>query len=402
MKLSKSFFIANSSLLLFGILFTFTSSFGQTFFISLFKPLLQIEFNLSETEFSSIYAIATLGSAFTLTWAGRFIDSMRLPKFSTWVILGLVIFLLLFAASYTIIFLGIALFGMRLFGQGLMSHTSLTAMAKFFDNNRGKAISIAAVGHPIAEAVLPITIVLLLGFLDWRWVIGLCALFLIFTIPFSRFLLFKKRQYSRLKMFVPTVMSSDEKKASKPINILKTKAFWMIAPLNFSSAAIGTAFIFYQLTIGDLKNWTPEFIALSFSGYAIGGFFMALISGWLTDLFSARKLYPLYILPFMMGLLFFVFVESQWAYILFITSIGVTNGFGATVKNAVLAEIYGTKIVGSVRSLFITVMVFATAVGPVVFGFLLDRGSNFFILSIGSIICFLLLFLNASRIYLLK
>ncbi|MEX0996507.1 MAG: MFS transporter [Flavobacteriaceae bacterium] len=402
MKLSKSFFIANSSLLLFGILFTFTSSFGQTFFISLFKPLLQIEFNLSETEFSSIYAIATLGSAFTLTWAGRYIDSMRLPKFSTGVILGLVIFLLLFAASYTLLFLAIALFGMRLFGQGLMSHTSLTAMAKFFDKNRGKAISIAAVGHPIAEAILPITIVLLLGFLDWRLVIVICALFLILSIPFSRFLLFKKRHYSRLKMYVPKVMSRDEKKAAKPINILKTKAFWMIAPLNFSSAAIGTAFIFYQLTIGDLKNWTPEFIALSFSGYAIGGFFMALISGWLTDIFSAKKLYPLYILPFIIGLLFFVFVESQWAYILFITSIGLTNGFGATVKNAVIAEIYGTKIVGSVRSLFITVMVFATAVGPVAFGLLLDKDYSFIFLSIASVICFTLLMMNAMRIYFLK
>jgi len=402
MKLSKSFFVANSSLLLFGVLFTFSSSFGQTFFISLFKPLLQIEFELSETEFSALYAIATIGSALTITWAGRFIDRVRLPKFSTLVILGLVIFLLIFACSFSVFFLGIALFGMRLFGQGLMSHTSITAMAKFFNENRGKAISIAAVGHPIAEAVLPITIVILLGFLDWRLVIGLCALFLILTIPLTNFLLFRKRYFSRLKMYVPTLMSKEDIKASRPLNVLKTKAFWMIAPLNFSSAAIGTAFIFYQLKIGDLRNWTPEFIALSFSGYAIGNFCMALVSGWLTDIFSARKLYPLYIVPFIIGLLGFIYIESQWVYVFFITSIGVTNGFGATVKNAVLAELYGTKIVGSVRSLFITVMVFATAIGPVAFGLLLDKGFNFILLSITSVICFALLMVNAFRIYFLK
>tara|TARA_R110000850_G_C9996309_1_gene468305 strand:- start:31694 stop:32908 length:1215 start_codon:yes stop_codon:yes gene_type:complete len=402
MKHSKSFFIANSSLLLFGILFTFSSSFGQTFFISLFKPLLQVEFKLSETEFSALYAIATIGSAFTLTWVGRYIDSVRLPRFSTLVIAGLIIALLVFAGSFTLIVLTIALFGLRLFGQGLMSHTSITAMAKFFNRNKGKAISIAAVGHPIAEAVLPITIVSLLGFFDWRYVIVLCAVFVLLMIPFSRFLLFRKRHFSRLKMYVPTVMSMDEKKASRPLSLMKTKAFWMIAPLNFSSAAIGTAYIFYQLKIGDVRGWPPAFIALSFSGYAIGNFCMALVSGWLTDLYSARKLYPLYIIPFMVGLLSFIFIETEWAYVVFISSIGVANGFGATVKNAVLAEVYGTKIVGSVRSLFITVMVFATAVGPVLFGYFLDRGFNFTFLSICSFVFFFLMALNAFRVYTLK
>ncbi|GGD91712.1 MFS transporter [Planktosalinus lacus] len=402
MKLSKSFFVANSSLLLFGVLFTFSSSFGQTFFISLFKPHLQNEFVLTETEFSTLYAVATIGSAFTLTWLGRFIDSTRLPKFSSLVILGLAIALSAFALSYSAIFLLLALYGLRLFGQGLMSHTSITAMAKFFDKNRGKAISIAAVGHPIAEAVLPITIVLLLGFFDWRIVIILCVLFVVLTIPFSRYLLFTKRNFTRLKMYIPSSMSVDERKASRPVNIIKTRAFWAIAPLNFSSATIGTAYIFFQLKIGDLKDWSPAFIALSFSGYAIGNFCMALVSGWLTDLYSARTLYPLYILPFILGLLFFIFNDSQWSYVVFITSIGVTNGFGATVKNAVLAEVYGTKIVGSVRSLFITVMVFATAVGPVLFGFYLDRGINFTTLSVISLAFFILMMLNAFRVYRIK
>jgi len=177
MKLSKSFFIANSSLLLFGVLFTFSSSFGQTFFISLFKPLLQATFDLSETKFGAIYAIATIASAFTLTWAGRFIDKVRLPRFSLFVIIGLVVAMTIFALSTNVLIFAFSLYLLRLFGQGLMSHTSITSMAKFFSQHRGKAISIAAVGHPLAEAILPITIVSLLGFLDWRFVMGLCALF---------------------------------------------------------------------------------------------------------------------------------------------------------------------------------------------------------------------------------
>ena len=399
MKLSKSFFVANSSLLLFGVLFTFSSSFGQTFFISLFKPLLQATFDLSETKFGAIYAIATIASAFTLTWAGRFIDKVRLPRFSLFVIIGLVVAMTIFALSTNVLIFAFSLYLLRLFGQGLMSHTSITSMAKFFSQHRGKAISIAAVGHPLAEAILPITIVSLLGFLDWRFVMGLCALFLLGTIPLSRFLLFKKRKFSRLKMYIPVWMSLEDKKASSPWNIMKTKAFWVIAPLNFSSAAIGTAFIFFQLKIGDLRQWTPEFIALSFSGYAVGNFSMALFSGWLTDRYSAKKLYPLYIIPFMIGLLGFIFLEYQWVYAVFITSIGVTNGFGATVKNAILAEVYGTKIVGSVRSLFVTVMVFATAIGPVIFGYLLDKGIDFTLLSVFSLGVYILMILNAFRLY---
>ncbi|OIP49786.1 MAG: hypothetical protein AUK33_09450 [Flavobacteriaceae bacterium CG2_30_34_30] len=360
---------------------------------------MQATFDLSETKFGAIYAIATIASAFTLTWAGRFIDKVRLPRFSLFVIIGLVVAMTIFALSTNVLIFAFSLYLLRLFGQGLMSHTSITSMAKFFSQHRGKAISIAAVGHPLAEAILPITIVSLLGFLDWRFVMGLCALFLLGTIPLSRFLLFKKRKFSRLKMYIPVWMSLEDKKASSPWNIMKTKAFWVIAPLNFSSAAIGTAFIFFQLKIGDLRQWTPEFIALSFSGYAVGNFSMALFSGWLTDRYSAKKLYPLYIIPFMIGLLGFIFLEYQWVYAVFITSIGVTNGFGATVKNAILAEVYGTKIVGSVRSLFVTVMVFATAIGPVIFGYLLDKGIDFTLLSVFSLGVYILMILNAFRLY---
>lgn len=164
----QSFFKKNFSLLAFGFLFTFLSGFGQTFFVSLFVPSLQKHFTLSDAGFSSIYAAATLASAFTLSYLGRFIDQIKLPIFSSRVMLGFAFALLLLSQSYYLPMLFMGLFGIRLFGQGLMTHVSMTSMVRFFEKNRGKAISFAALGHPASEAIFPSLVVLLIASQGWR------------------------------------------------------------------------------------------------------------------------------------------------------------------------------------------------------------------------------------------
>lgn len=394
-----SFFKEYSTIIGFGFLLTFLSSFGQTFLVSLYVPHYQEYFGLSDGLFSSFYAAATLGSAFTLSWLGRFIDKRRLPTFVTAVMLGFALALAILSQAYYIPLLILGLYGIRLFGQGLLTHSSITSMARFFTYNRGKAISWASLGHPTGEAILPIIVVSVIAAVGWRFSLGIWAVMILILVPLVlRFLMYKAPFKLRRLMLPQTAFSAEDERAGKPLSILRSRAFWIVAPTNFASAAIGTAFIFFQLKLGEVRGWSPTWIAASFTAYAIGSALSTLLAGWLTDRYSAQRLFPIYLGPFMVGLVGLYFFDSPWVFTLLVAGIGTTNGFGGTVKNAVLAELYPIAVLGSVRSLFITTMVFSTALGPVVFGFFLDRGLNFRALAFGSFVAMVLFTLNAMRI----
>ncbi|MEX0813600.1 MAG: MFS transporter [Chitinophagales bacterium] len=397
MRLKPDFFKDNFHLLLFGFLFTFLSGFGQTFFISLFVPKLQAVFSLSDAEFSSLYALATLSSAFTLSWAGRFIDKLKLPIFSSRVMIGFVLSLLVFSQSYYVPVLFFALYGVRLFGQGMMSHTAMTSMVRFFEKNRGKAVSFAALGHPAGEAIFPIIIVSLMALFGWRISLICAAVVVAVAIPLSLYLLMRGKRFSKLKLFVASVQSKEDLKEAAILKILGKKSFWILAPSSFASGSIGTAFLFFQLKLGEVKGWDATFIAATFSSYAFGNAMSTIAAGWLADRFSGRVLFPFYLLPFGIGLICLFFFDAKWVYLALISGIGISNGFGNTVKNAAMAEMFGVKVIGSVRSLFTTAMVFSTAVGPVVFGVLLDFDISFEKIALGSFFFFALVSLNALR-----
>ena len=57
---------------------------------------------------------------------------------------------------------------MRLSGQGLMSHTATTTISRYFDKTRGRALSTTWLGLSLAEFILPLLIIFLLTFIDWR------------------------------------------------------------------------------------------------------------------------------------------------------------------------------------------------------------------------------------------
>ncbi|MFP3860745.1 MAG: hypothetical protein ACLFUW_07975, partial [Bacteroidales bacterium] len=98
-QLGTSFVKENFSLLAFGLMFTFFSSFGQTFLLSLYVPSIEEFLNITNTEFGSVYAVATIGSALTLPWLGGYFDKMTIKRYSLMVVVGLAAALLLLSFS---------------------------------------------------------------------------------------------------------------------------------------------------------------------------------------------------------------------------------------------------------------------------------------------------------------
>ncbi|AHM58478.1 major facilitator superfamily mfs_1 [Flammeovirgaceae bacterium 311] len=385
------FFSQNRNLILFGFLLTFFSSFGQTFFVSLFVPEVLQEFGLTNASFGSLYAAATLVSAFCLTWLGRYIDTVDLRTFAWLVVGGLSAALLLFSQAGQLVWLGIGLWGMRLAGQGLMSHTSVTTMARYFDNARGKAISLATLGHAAGGAVFPILMAISIQQAGWRNTLLWLAIALALLLPpLLGYLL--RNVTTDPAAFRPapsenttdgenrvSVASLDEDKdqSSSYKEIMSGRVFWSIAPGVLAMPFLNTAIFFYQLSLGASKGWSAEWVAASFTGYALASAVCLILAGQLTDRFSARHLFPYFLFPLLAATILMVVMDSRWITPVFFILLGISSGVGNTVKSALQAEMFGVQYLGTVRSLFSALMVVSTAMGPAAFGLLLDAGFSF-------------------------
>ena len=393
-----NFFKYNFGLLAFGFLLSFFSGFGQTFLISLYVPSIEELLGISNTEFGSIYAAATIGSALTLPWIGGYFDKIETKRYSLMVIAGLFTALLLLSFSYHIIMVLIAFYGLRLFGQGLMTHTSVSSMARYFDNNSGKAISVASLGHPAGEAVLPILITLLIGTLGWRGALQTSALTCIFIVtPLALFLL--NHSKSKLQAHQKQDNTDVNPQEKVPVmQVIRQKKFWIITPVIFIVGFTNTAIFFFQLKLGEAKGWSPEWIAGSLSAFAIAGAIGIMGSGTLVDRFSGRKLFPFHMILYIIGLLALILFDHRLTYPIALTMLGLGHGTGRTIKDAMLAEIYGSDVIGKIRSVFTTVMVTSTAVGPIFFGILLDHNVTYSVIFTTVLIVAVLFILNGLRL----
>lgn len=161
-------FCRERRILCFGMLMTFFSSFGQTFFISLYVPSWEQEFALESGMYGTLYSMATLGSACVMPFVGKWVDTLDLRKFS----LGVGI--LMGAGCIGMGFAQVAwhllvlLFVLRLSGQGLCGLIANTTMARRFHEGRGKALSISTLGFPLGEALFPTMVVFILAAMSWR------------------------------------------------------------------------------------------------------------------------------------------------------------------------------------------------------------------------------------------
>ncbi len=379
-------FRANTRILAYGMLLVFFSSFGQTFIISLYIPSLIDHFGISSGSFSRLYAIATLASASTIIFVGKKIDYIPLQRFNLFVVSGIIFACLLAAASWHLVVLIVAIYCLRLFGQGLLSHTAITTMSRYFKKARGKAISIAYLGFPSGEAIFPVLVASGIALLGWRETLLISALLTglvllplsgIFLRKFSAGDIREDRQGSELNK------DNRERESPKTLRewsqrkVLRSKWFYVIAPSVFLIGFLQTAFFFFQTFIAQSKGWSTEWMAGSIVAYALTSSLSSIVTGPVIDRFGARRLFPFVLLPLAVG----VFVLSLGDHFLlaplFWLLVGITGGMNAPVTSALYAEIFGIRSIGTVRSLFTFVMVVSTALGPVVYSFFLDMGYGF-------------------------
>ena len=370
--------------LLFGMIMAFWSSLGQTFFISLFSDDIRAALGLSHGDFGTYYAIATTASAISLLWLGKLADTMRLEKLALLILVGLCSAAIFFSQINSIIMLVFGLYLLRMFGQGMMTHVYSTAMARRYVVARGRAISIAQLGHTISESVGPAGVVALHALFDWRtiWII-LPATALILVAPFLRHL--ARRTALQDGEGIDAVLAKDQAKddashISAPDHwrrpdVLVDYRFWLaILWLVAVPSFVLTGLLFHQLFLAEAKgvalsHWTASYVL-----YAVFAVIGSLTIGQLIDRFSARRVAPHTLLPNALACTALLFGSIDIGVPLFFIFFGLAIGMPHTANAALIAEIYGTRFMGEIKALFMLVTVFASALSPMIMGVMIDAG----------------------------
>ena len=359
--------------ILFGFIFTFFSSFGQSYFLGLFNSSIRDALSITHGQFGSIYASATLCSSLLLIWVGKKIDDVNIFKFALFVIILLSFACFFFSKVSSVLLLFIAIFLMRFSGQGMMSHTASTTISRYFTKTRGRALSISWFGLSSAEFILPVLMVYLLTILDWQNLWLIFSITVLIVLPISSYLLIKN-----LNLDSRETESEDIKeieiKQWKRVEVIKDYRFYIISLNMLAMPWIFTGFAVFQSFIQTSKGWGPYVIAQSFMSYSILSVLTLFLSGFLIDKFTSRKLLIYMNIPLLLAVIVLILFDSSITAFIFLGLVGISNGFANILGSSTWAELYGVKYLGSIKALTTALMVFATAFGTALFGFLIDIG----------------------------
>ncbi len=358
-----------------GVLLTFISSFGQTYFISIFAGEIQAEFGLSHGEWGSLYFLGTMASGFLMIWAGGAADHFRVRTLAIVVILTLVMVCLAMSAVASWWMLVVVIFGLRFTGQGMTSHIAVVAMARWYVRARGKALSVAGAGYSTGEALLPMLFVGLLASGSWRslWVVAACIAGL--SIPILVWLLKEER--------VPSVASERDDAIGmrgrhwSRMDVIKDWRFWGLVPIITVTSVFGTALFFQQVHLADVKGLAHRDIVRLFPVYTITTGIAAVMSGLAIDRWGAVQLLPLIPVPMALGFVVMGYTDSAMMMGVGFMLVGLTGGIYGTVQGAFWPEIYGTRFIGAIKALATALMVIGSAFGPALTGWGIDAGVNF-------------------------
>jgi predicted MFS family arabinose efflux permease len=359
--------------ILFGFIFTFFSSFGQSYFLGLFNSSIRETLSISHGQFGTIYASATLCSSLLLIWVGKKIDDVNIFKFAFFVTILLSFACFFFSKITSIFLLFIAIFLMRFSGQGMMSHTASTTISRYFTKTRGRALSISWFGLSSAEFILPVLMVYLLTILDWQNLWLIFSITVLIVLPISSYLLIKN-----LNLDSRETESEDIKeieiKQWKRVEVIKDYRFYIISLNMLAMPWIFTGFAVFQSFIQTSKGWGPYVIAQSFMSYSILSVLTLFLSGFLIDKFTSRKLLIYMNIPLLLAVIVLILFDTSITAFIFLGLVGISNGFANILGSSTWAELYGVKYLGSIKALTTALMVFATAFGTALFGFLIDIG----------------------------
>ena len=354
----------------------FFSGPGQTYSVSIFIDHYIREFGWSRTAISSYYSIATLVSGLSLPVIGRFIDNKghRKSLMMITVLFSVTCVWMSFVMSPWMILVGFVF--VRMFGQGSMTLIASVLVPQWFIRQRGRALSLIAVGSIVSSALLP---PLNQKMIDTRgasftWLLWSTLLIMVMLPIAIRWVRNKPEDLGLLPdgdTYKETNGHELEWEGEVSWTLLeatKTRSFWFMLFCMFVPAMVNTGMTFHIISIISEKGQAITLGAYILSLSAIAQTPFNFIAGIICEKLQANYIKGINFLIYSLTIGVLIFSKDEKMLIVFAILWGVFMGFDAVSTNVLWSNYYGRRHLGKIRSITMTAMVIGSAFGPLPFG----------------------------------
>jgi cyanate permease len=363
---------------------------GQTMGMAVFTDTFIEVLELSRTQVSMAYLLGTVASSLFLTRAGRWYDLYggRLMIAGSAAALGAMVLLISSvdlisdvlggATPVTFLLLLLGFFGVRFFGQGVLTSCSRNVLLMWFVRRRGLVSGIRSVFVSFGFAIAPLAIAFLIARFEWRgalWIMGLAV-----GLGFALLaLIFLRDNPASCGLEPDGDAQSPEKKASPEApsqtvdEARRSPVFWIYALSLGMHALFGTAVTFHVVAVFAESGLS--------AGVAFGYFLPAAIFSTASNLLASLFVDRMRLKPFLLimlsslsiGAVGLIQLDQSWGYWVLAAGFGIGGGLWGVVSNLAFIRFFGPLHLGAVSGFNASISVFASAIGPAAFSLAVDH-----------------------------
>jgi len=271
-----------------------------------------------------------------------------------------------------------AFFGVRFFGQGVLTSCSRNVLLLWFVKRRGLVSGIRSVFVSFGFAIAPLAIAFLITNLGWRgalWTMGLAV-----GVGFAFFaLIFVRDNPASCGLQAdggdPTDQNTKPSEApSKTIDeARRSSIFWIYALSLGMHALFGTALVFHVVAVFAESGLSAETAFAYFLPAAVFSTASNLIASSIVD---RRRLKPFLIallIALCAGAVGMINLDLAWGYWVLAAGFGIGGGLWGVVSNLAFIRFFGPLHLGAVSGFNASISVFASAIGPAAFSLAVDH-----------------------------
>ncbi|MEM9562790.1 MAG: MFS transporter [Actinomycetota bacterium] len=399
---------------------------GQTAGVSVFTDDLTATTGLSRLQLSIAYLIGTGASGFVLPLGGRAIDE-RGPRVvalvATFGLAATVAGLSLVGPMSDVTGLVVMSIGfgfLRFCGQGLLTLSSRTMLAQWFERRRGLVTAASNAIMSFAFALTPALLLALIGIDGFRTAWRILAVLLVVVVGVVVAVFYRTSPESSglvidggradgppAGLGAPSSTSSvsglgaigSDDDATRA-QALRDIRFWVVTLPVVALASTSTALTFHILDLGAELGLSQEQIVRIFVPIAFVSVPVTLLGGWLVDrvspvivgaAMSAAQVVMYLTVPHLDRPLLATIAVISW---------GAAQGGYAPLTSAALPRLFGRRHLGAIAGVQMSAMVIGSAVGPALFALIETTiGSYRAALTISTVlpVAALVLFVVAAR-----
>ncbi len=395
---------------------------GQTMGVSVFTENLIRDLSINRSSLSLAYLFGTVFSGLLIAWAGKLYDrhGARIMAFIAGFFLGLTLLYLtridrlavlleswIPAGFSTFILLTLGFWGIRFFGQGMLTLVSRNMMMKWFDKRRGFVNGIVGVFVSFGFSYAPKQLSQFIDRFEWQgtWTI----LSVVLGIGFVLFVLIFFRDNPADCNCKPDGNRPIRINAKRPpslppvdytlVQARRTYAFWIITLTMSLNALYISGLTFHVVSVFDSVGMDKDLAIGIFLPASVIAIACQFIGGWISDYIRLKYLVILYVMSLLFTSWSLFFLDAgNYSYKLMIFGNGLSWGMYVLLVAVTWPRFFGLKYLGSISGYAMSWMVIGSALGPYLFSLSYVYTSSYQIIAMGCFILALVLFILSFRV----